>query len=117
MPKVLNREVQEYLKLNRRLVFLIPKCCAYYNSVCTGCDCFRNRSFTLRTINGTSDTEKLCYSVLARPEVSNKILLNDLKKDSYRISKSNWNVGECHKGVHRKLNVSTTANDPYILSS
>lgn len=95
LPKIMNREIVEYSKIEDcKLKIIIPLSCAYWSTFCKTKNCFTKREIFFRTIHGLKNSN-YSYKIFSKKETALRILEHN-KQDIYNIGLNK----SCTKGVY-----------------
>lgn len=88
--QIMSNELNAYLKTSTaKLNYIIPVCCAKWNSKCHTNHCYIERKFEASHSKKPNDTSKVCYRVLVSKEFSNQILSTLPDRKQYKITHTN----------------------------
>lgn len=88
--QIMSNELNAYLRSpNAKLNYIIPVCCAKWNSRCHTNHCYIERQFEASHSRRQSDVSKVCYRVLVPKEFSSQILSTLPDRKKYKITQTN----------------------------
>jgi len=88
--QIMSNELNAFLKKDTaKLNYIIPVCCAKWNSKCRTSHCYIERKFEVRHTRKINDPSKVCYRVLVDKEFSKQILATLPNRKQYMITHTN----------------------------
>lgn len=113
--QIMSNELNAYVKSNNATMnYIIPVCCAKWNSKCEKNLCYIERLFTVRHSKKTNDVSKVCYRVIVHKEFSNQIIKSLPDNGKYKITQTNPQFCE-HTNVYN-LTENTNIADGFKLN-
>lgn len=109
----MNKELREYISENDdKIKYILPRSCALWYKGCINSTCFTQELIVINHSRKTKDKTKICFALLGKPELADKIVNEYNKNISYiTCFKENKKDGKCTNGKSMRGIVNESEHD------